>query len=281
MSCETNCCTFLRGELFIGDSLSSCGSSGGLVCGSEQPLKKMGNIEGATISVSSQIIGTENRFHYENNKPCARVSIQGVDISLTILCTKKDNMNLGFLSKNHVGDFLNGYTQENIICDDSVLKACNLFVFKKSGVDLSSVVASIYDENSILLYTLILDTDYTISDHGVELLEDIAIPDAQYFRLIYNYDNRSETQSVEEFDFLSEFKGHKFLYFKGTNFAEEEKDPFGVEIYRVLFNPISQFDLISQGNYFVINLVGRIERDYNKVDQGLGGYFKIKRGKHT
>lgn len=283
MSCETKCCTFLRGELFIGDSSSVCDATSGLVCGKDQPLKKIGNVEGATISISSQILGTENKFHYQTNKPCARVSIQSVDISIAISCTKKDNMNLGFLSKDYVGDFLVGYTQDFTICDESSLDECNLFVFKKNGVDLSSVVAAVYDSESELLYTLVLGTDYSVTSHGIELLRDVVIAEAQYLRITYNYDDRPEFRSVQEFDFLSEFKGHKFLYFKGTNYgdAEEEEDPFGVEIYRVLFNPVSQFDLISQGNYFLINLVGRIERDHSKADEDLGGYFKIRRGKYT
>lgn len=283
MSCETKCCTFLRGELYIGDSLSNCSATSSLICATEKPLKKMGNIEGATISISSQILGTENQFHYQNNKPCTRVSVQSVDLSLTLLCTKKDNMNLGFLSKDHVGDFMVGFTQEFTVCDPTIMRECNFFMFTKSGVVLSSVSVNVYDEDSELIEPLTLGLDYSITTHGIELIRDINIEDARFIRIVYNYDDRSDTQPIDEFDFLSEFNGHKFLYFKGTNYGDldNQEDPFGVEIYRVLFNPISQFDLISQGNYFVINLVGRIERDYTKVDEDLGGYFKIRRGKFT
>lgn len=281
MSCEINCCTFLRGELFIGDSLAPCAANNGLVCATDAPLKKMGNVESATISVSSQILGMENRFHYQNNKPCARVAIQSVDIAMTIKCTKTENMNLGLFSKNHVGDWTVGFRQDFTICDNTVLRQCNFFLFKKSGVVTGSVLVRVYDEDDNLLETLAVDLDYSISHHGIELLRDLNIADAQSLRITYNYDNRSE-MGVEEFDFLTEFQGHKFIYFKGTNFAEGEDDePFGVEIYRVLFNPISQIDLISQGDYFVINLVGRIELDFEKADQGLGGYYKIRRGKYT
>lgn len=273
---ENSCCTFLRGELYISDSSSVCDSTNGLVCGFEQPLKKMGNIEGATISISSQILGTENKFHYMNNNPCSRVAIQSVDISLTISCTKKDNMKLGLLAKEFVSDSLEGYVQEVLICNGNTMGADNFFMFKKSGVDLESVVASVFDADSELLYNLIEGEDYAVSPHGITLLDDVIVPDAQYFRITYDYNEAG----TEEFDFLSEFNGHKFLYFKGTNYADDDnlESPFGVEIYRVLFNPISQFDLISQGNYFVINLVGRVERDYTKTEEGLGGYFKIKRG---
>ena len=279
MSCETNCCTFLRGELFIGNSLSSCAANNGLVCGVDAPLKKMGNIESATITVSSQILGTENEFHYKNNKSCTRVDVQSVDIAMTIKCTKKNNMNLAMFSKDHVGDFAIGFRQDFTVCDVTVLRECNFFLFKKGGVILSSVVVGVYDEDNNLLQPLTLDVDYSITPHGIELIQDINVLNVQSLCITYNYDNRSE-QGLEEFDFLTEFQGHKFIYFRGTNFAEgEEVEPFGVEIYRVLFNPISQIDLISQGDYFVINLIGRIELDFDKINDGLGGYYKIRRGK--
>lgn len=279
MSCNTNCCTFLRGEMYIADSLSSCASSGGLVCASDKPLKKMGNIESATISISSQILGSENRHNNNNNKPCTRIAIQGVDISLTLLCTKNLNMKLATQSKDHVGDFMVGYAQEFTICSQDDLQECNFFKFNKSGF-AGSLVVLLLDEDSETLETLTLDIDYSVSQHGIELLHEIINADAKFIRLTYNYDDRAE-QGLQQFNFLSEFQGHKYLYFKGTNFAEGlgEEDPFSIEIYRVLFNPVSQLDLISNGSYFVINLVGRIEKHFENEDDGLGGYFKIRRGK--
>lgn len=281
MNCEVKCCTFLRGEFYIGDSLSNCDQTSGLVCGIEKPLKKVGNVEGATITISSQILGTENKFHYKNNNNCARVSIQSVDISLAIKCTSIENMNLALLSKNHVGDFMVGYVQDFIVCDITTLRACNFFLFKKSGVILGSITVRLYDEFDVLIQPLTEDVDYVVNPHGVEMIKDIMAAGVQKIRITYNYDDRAEAEKISEFNFLSEFQGHKFLYFKGTNYADgqEDEDPFGVEIYRVLFNPVSQIDLISQGNYFLINLVGKIEQDHDKTEDGLGGYFKIKRGR--
>lgn len=281
MSCVTNCCTFLRGELLIGDSLSACAANNSLVCANETPLKKMGNIESASISITSQILGTENRFH--KNKPCSRMAIQSAELSLTVRCTSLENMNLALYSKNHEGDFLVGYTQDFLVCDESVLRKCNFFLFHKNGVNLSTVIVTVYDEDDNLLET-VNASNYDLTPHGIELLNDLNIVGARTLRIQYSYDDRQEINpSLNEFDFLSEFKGHKYLYFKGTNYADgvENEDPFGVEIYRVLFNPISQIDLISQGSYFVINLVGRIEKDFAKADNGFGGYYKIRRGRYT
>lgn len=241
----------------------------------------MGNIESASISISSQILGSENRYN-QNNKPCTRIAIQSVDIALTLLCTKTDNLNLGLMSKTHVGDWLDGYTQEYIICSAKDVQECNLFKFDKGGFVSGSQVVQLLDAESNVTDLLVLGVDYSVTPHGIELLKDILLTNQKYLRITYNYDDRPE-QGLDEFNFLSEFQGHKYLYFKGTNYAEgiESDDPFSVEIYRVLFNPVSQLDLISNGSYFVINLAGRIEKHFENEEDGLGGYFKIKRGKYT
>lgn len=270
---ENSCCTFLRGEFYMADSKAACSSTGGLVCGADGPLKKIGNVQSATINIQSEVLGKENKYNSSAINPCSRIQVSSVSIAISLLCSKNKNMSLGLQSSSLIPNPTVGYVQEYTICDEEALFAGNLFVFEKSGVDLSSVVVQLLDEDSIVTDTMVLDTDYSVSAHGVELLQGFGLLTNVYLRITYDFDDTL----FNEYNFLSEFKGHKYLYFKGTNFGESEEEPFGVEIHRVLFSPVSQLDLISQGNYFVLNLVGQIEKYFDNADLGLGGYFKIKR----
>lgn len=257
----------------MADSSSLCGISEGLVCGMDGPLRKLGNIESATINISSQILGTENRFHTEN-KTCTRVAIQNVDIALTLLCSKDMNLRQGLYSSKYEGEAAEDYVQDFQLCDEDSLEECNFFKFEKFGIDLNSVTVVILDEDNEVLATLVEETDFTVSDHGITILQDLFYTGQVSMRVTYDYDDTS----VQEFDFLTQFQGHKYLYFKGTNYNDgTSTNAVGVEIYRALFNPVSQLDLISNGNYFVINLIGRIEKDYSKEEDNLGSYFKLRR----
>ena len=63
-------------------------------------------------------------------------------------------------------------------------------------------------------------------------------------------------------DFGSKKIGYKTLFFKGTNYASSEGDKIlDVIIYKVLLNPISQFDIITKDDFFTINLNGVVEKD--------------------
>ncbi len=256
------------------EAKSECANTGGLVCGIEAPLRKMGNIQTATITIQSEVVGSENRYNASGVKPCSRVSVSQVVLSLSLLCSKTDNMNLSLQSETFEPDPTVGYIQEFTLCDSSALAKGNFFVFEKSGVVQGSLVATILDPGPATIATLTEGTDFIFTPHGIELLQDLVIAGAAYLRLTYTYDDTG----LDEFNFLSEFQGPRYLYFKGTNYGDGDEAPLGVEIYKVLFSPLSQLDLISQGNYFLLNLTGQIEIDYAKKDLGLGGYFKLRRG---
>lgn len=270
MSCEINCCTFLRGEFYIGDSSSFCNET--LICGGETPLKKMGNIESASINISSQVLGRENRFH-ANKKSCSRIAIQSVDLALTLLCPKDLNMKQALLSQDYVGDEGADFVQEFTLCDNNSMNECNFFKFKKLGVDQDSLTVLVLNGDSETLATLEEGLDFIFNEHGIEMLRNVFFTGQTFLRLTYNYNDTL----AQEYNFLTEFTGYKYLYFKGTNYGEDQNSPFGVDIYKVLFNPVSQLDLISQGSYFVINLTGRIEKDFSKQEDDLDSYFKIRR----
>lgn len=270
---EDKCCTFLRGDFYMAEAKASCDSTGGLVCGIEAPLRKMGNIQSAVINIQSDIQGAENKYNSEGTNPCARIGFVNATITLSLLCSKQENLKLSLQSKSFVPSPTSGYVQEFKLCDALSFQTGNLFLYEKSGVDTATSVVQVLDVSNVVIQTLVKNVDYSETPHGIELLQDITTVGAVYLRITYDYDDTE----FDEFNFLSEFKGPKYLYFKGTNFEDEDEMPFGVEIYRVYFTPVSQLDLISQGNYFVLNLTGQIEKSFDNEDLGLGGYFKLRR----
>ncbi len=273
MSCETSCCLFSRGEFYIGDSSSICSADvSGLICGGESPLKKIGNIDTASITISSTILGAENRY-LPLKDPESRIAIQSIGLNLTLLCPKNINMKQGLFSLDYEGDEVLDFVQEFTLCNSEALSECNFFKFSHFGVDKESLVLLVLDEDSEVLATLEEGVDYIVNDHGVEILRDLFYTGQTFLRFVYDYNDTG----AQEYGFLDQFKGYKYLYFKGTNYGDDSNSPFGVEIYKVLFNPVSQLDLISQGSYFVINLTGIIEKDFKREEELLDTYFKIRR----
>jgi hypothetical protein len=273
MAIDESCCTFIRGEFFMAEAKSACDSTGGIVCGIVSPLKKIGNIQSAVVTIQSEVLGKENKYNSNGINPCSRIQVNSVSIALSIVCPKTKNMELALQSKEFEPTSLVGYVQEYTLCDSASKDEGNLFVFEKSGVNLGTVVVQLLNISNVVVATLVLGTNYSVSAHGIELLTPIVTVGAIYLRVTYSYDE----ENFNEFNFLSEFKGPKYLYFKGTNFGDSEENPLGVEFHKVLFSPVSQLDLISQGNYFVLNLVGQIEKEFVNSDLGLGGYFKLRR----
>jgi len=253
---------------------SECESTSGLVCGIEAPLKKMGNIQSASIIIQSEILGKENRYNQTNIKPATRLQVQNVALNLSVLCSKTRNMEVAMQSAPFTSGSAVGFVQEYLLCDGLALSEGNFFVFKNNGTVITDLLVQVLDVDGNLIEALVLDTDFSFSSQGIELLRNRVIAGAVYLRITSNYNNTG----LDEFNFLSEFKGPKYLYFKGTNYGEGEEEPLGVEIYKVLFSPVSQLDLISQGNYFLLNLTGQIELDYANQDLNLGGYFRLRRG---
>lgn len=241
---------------------------GGLLCETDSPFYDVGTLASALVSIQAQILGDVNRFH-NKPKPCQRIIVDSVNIALSIVCAKDSNFVQGLYSKKIEGDSGN-HTQE-FSCNS--FTSGQFYPFEKGGPVISSVQVVLLDADRNVVHTL-TSSEFSASQSGIDILQDLNYPDAIYLRFSYDYDS---AQSCE-YDFLSEFKGPKSLFFKGSN-QHGEKGKFDIHIYKASFSPITQLDLISQGNFFIINLNGVVEKDYTREDQDwLGGYFKTMRG---
>lgn len=259
MSCETNCCVFLRGELYIADYTDQCDN--GLVCESKRsPYRKLGNIVSSTVVIASQVLGRENKYNLVSN-PKARTAIEGVGLEIVLGCASKENIALSLLSSIEPDETSTKIEQ---FCIDS-LKECDFFPFDKARADLESVSVFLKDEDDLVVKTLTIDVDYSLDRSGIKIINNsIDLDGAVTLNYSYNYN----TADHAEIDFGIKGQTYKSLFFRGTNYADGTDALFDVYFYKVIFKPIDALGLIEGDEITTLNLQGKVEKVGTK-------YFKI------
>lgn len=266
-----NCCFFTKGELYIADAkdFDPCHGLGVLGCEPLGSFKKLGNVVNARLNVSSEIIGTENKYNYFGLPDCSRINVQSVKLDLQIGCTKDSNLYKLIYAKQNESEAL-AFAQEHYCTD---LLKDEFFSFLKSGVVEASLVVVVKDDAGVILQTLVNGVDFSFNTFGISLLNDLVIAGA--FKLQINYDFNN--QDFSSFDFFTELTGQKRLLFIGLNYADNEK-PVKLEVFKVRLTPISGMDIISQTDFFTLQAEGLVERDHSRKTNGLGEYFELTRG---
>ena len=254
---ETHCCVFTRGEFYIRDA-APCGSLPALVCEGQGPFKKIGNVSSAIVDISGTVLGKENEFNPAD--PESRIEIQGVNLSITMNCASSKNLLqalYGATEESDSGSHILDFCFTSLSSDD-------FFPFEFKGVDQETVVVYLRNSGGVVS-TLVLGTDYLVNSSGVQIISDSIDPlDSTTIRLAYSYD----TASFNGIEFQSLFPKYKEIYFKGTNYGDDELSMFDAKFYRVLFAPLNTFDLITRDEFFTISLVGSVEKHQSK-------WFKI------
>lgn len=261
MACETHCCVLTRGEFFMSDWKFSCeeGTPDEL-CSIPAGFKKLGNVGSCAVQIASQILGKENEFNPLTDTS-ARTMVEGVNITLTLMCASKENLYRALYGVKLEPD---SGTHSAEYCFET-LEECDFFPFQKMEADLEAVTVTLRDIDGDLAATLVEGTDYTLSVSGVEILRsDIDLNGGVSLVITYDYDNAT----THEINFLSEYQGYKSVYFKGTNFDDGSGAMFDAHFNKVLFAPIGDFDLITGDEFFTITLNGSVEKD-------KGSWYKI------
>ena len=254
MACETHCCVLTRGDFYISDSGPSCmdGLDSILCTSGKSPLKKIGNVLSCMVNITSEILGTENKFNPVDST-CPRVPIQRIEMTLQIGCASAKNLYRALYGLQE--DAETG-VQVDEFCFDT-LDECDFFPFGKLAPDPESIDVFLKDTEGLLVKDLILGTDYSISKSGIEIINpNIDVETGVTLLVSYNYD----TSNHFEIKFGSKKMGHKTLYFKGTNYADGGEALFDAHFPKVLFKPIESFDLISGDEFFTLTLSGVVEK---------------------
>lgn len=250
----SECCLLLRGEFFIRDSLFECAKSPNHEDCDEKSAQyiKVGNTSTCEVRVDSQVVGRENIFNRAN--PKSRLLINGVDLNLIIECVSRDNLLQAFYSENDVED---SFSVSDRVCLDRE----NPFIFTKytpSGLAITAL-----DSFGNEVRPLIEGIDYTLNGSKIELLTLSTLDEiVENLSIDYSFD----PSTVLSFRPFSATPKYKDVFFKGENKANG--DPVEVRFYRVLFNPLRSFDLISKDQFFNLPLEGVVEESNQ-------GYFKL------
>lgn len=263
MAEKAHCCVFTRGEFFIRDAVGNClDSVEDIACSNiGGSFKKLGNVQSGLIEVDGTVLGRENEYNLAD--PESRIDISSVRLTLTLSCGSSKNIRqalLGLAPESTDGSFVEDF------CIGDALELDDFFPFKYKGVDLLTLNVYLRDDDSAVA-TLVKDTDYLVTSSGISIINDeIDLLGADYLRLAYSYD----TAGYEDIEFMSAAPRYKEIYFKGINYGDGTEELFDANLYRVLFAPINQLDLITRDEFLNINLAGTVEKFSGK-------WFNIKK----
>ncbi len=120
------------------------------------------------------------------------------------------------------------------------------------------------DVSSVTTY--VLDTDYTVNEAGIEIIEGGAIADASTIKIDYAYPAHANIQALVA-------SNKKFrMVFKGLNEARSGK-PQIVEVFKMSHSPAS-LGLIGD-DFAGMEFSGKAEKDATKVGSGLSQYIEL------
>lgn len=267
MSCVTECCVFTRGEFYISDTCNTYGGCedglDGIFCGVQNSFLKVGNVSSCQVEIQSQVLGKENMYNRTTNI-CSRQQIISVDMQITFNCSSRNNLARALFSAGFETfvDPVSDTALDVFVISEAI--ECDFFPFSKKLATQATVVVGLYDAMGTLLQTLVEDEDYQYSKSGIQIIKEIDLPYATTVKISYSYN----TENYNEIDFNSKIPGYKTLYFKGINYGEDEAKMFDATFHKVLFGPISQFDLITKDDFLTLTLSGSVEKD-------SGSWFKI------
>lgn len=254
------CCVFSRGEFFLA-SRSASSACSPLNCGPAvtSPFRSVGNVIEATAMIDAEVVGSLNKYVTPSSaKP--RTLIRNVELSLTMGCASVDNL-LRALQAERQEQVASTYVQD--FCASKLRKG-DFLVLDKKGVTTDTASVSLRDVHGDSLGSL-LPGQFKEITSGIEILEDITAPGLSVVRVMYDYDQ----DGLSEIEFASRPNRYTSVYFKGTNY---NGDLFDAVFHKVLFAPINSLDIVNDGDFLTLNLMGSVEEDGGK-------YFRlIKQG---
>lgn len=248
-----DCCVFTRGEFLLSDW--KCDDCDPFCTDQSFLFKNLGNVVQCTVNISSEIVGTENKFNpLKDTSP--RENVTGVSLSLSISCASVANLRTALYSED-VSQLSGTKTQTTFIRS---LSEGDFIPFEKKGVNQETLTVKLKDSYG-LLNALVLNSDYRVDESGITIAKDnIDLSSANGIVLEYNYDE----SLYFVVDFFKKSIGYKTLYFKGINYGEDESQLFDAVFHKVIFAPMQSFELLPTDSFFTINLNAKVEREADK-----------------
>lgn len=258
------CCTFLRGSIYLSKYIDPCSGFDQLGCNEDQALFCLGNVAQATLTINSTQLGSDTYNNHVLTPQKTKLSINSVNLNMSVTCSSDKNL-IEFLGLD-VKNLESGTELKRYSC---TLKKGEVLIFKKNPTDLTLTLRS-SDGSSVRVLTE--DIDYILNNEIVTLIQDIS-DNYSYLEASYSFD---ESSNYDLFG-LENFSNTYRIMFRGVNYADGVEKDFDVEIYKCRLSFLPSLDLISDGSFLNLSLQGRVERDLSRECQGKDAYFKISK----
>lgn len=245
MSQKGLCCGLYRGSFYMRD-LGNPNSA----------LVPVGNAE-AEITQSMTEITTPN-FQSLGGNSCKVEYPESVGLTMTLHCTKPDNLALAFLGE--AIQKMGGTNTETYTVRDYD----TLIAFET--VPLKTTIVVTDGEMVPTAYTV--NTDYVVTNAGIKIPEGSTIPLNSEIEVTYDFGKNwtVEAQTVSQKTFE--------VVLDGVNVGEDGNRSVVLKAWKVKFAPTDNFSLISGSDFASIQLSGEILRDESK--QSGSKFFKIE-----
>lgn len=210
-------------------------------------------------------VSTRNESYSGNRLPSARLSkAKTATVKLTLNDFSAANLALGLYGDANViasGSVATGSPETlpiGIVVGDSIMLAH------------TNVSAVVIKDSAGTPATLVSGTDYVVDSANGGVVRFLNIGTyTQPFKASYSYGGGTDlAMFIEE-------APERYLILDGFNTVEGDSSPVRVQLYRVVFDPASTLDLISN-DFGTLELSGSCLYDsVNAADATLGGFGKI------
>lgn len=244
-------CLFFRGDFFIRNSPHECPPRPDNCSPRLGAFRKIGNTSSFQVSIDSVVIGKENTFN--RVKATNRTAIRAVSLSMTIETASRENLLFAFdaiqdeITKESIDErFCFDASQEYIILSYAPINDSLLLLGKDSFGNIVQVFSEGFD----------------FKRNGSLIDLDIVDPDVKTITASYDFNNTN----IFSFKLKDNNKRYKEIFFKGFNIVDNS--PVELKFYRTLFNNISSFEIMSNGQFFNLPLNAVVEESNQ-------GYFEM------
>lgn len=240
------CCGLYRGSFYLRDLSDPNGA-----------LLPVGNAEANITQALTEI--TQPNFQSLGGNNCAVSFVDSVNLALTLHCTSPENLALAFMGEYGQKEGGTVVSEEHTVNAVHELVPFEHVPSKTQPITVTSGAT-----------TYILNTDYIVTNAGIQIIEGTTIPMGSEIQISYSYGENwyVDAQTVAQKTFE--------VVLDGMNVGEEGSRAAVLKAWRVKFSPTDSFALIAGTEFASIALNGQILRDESKV---IGSkFFKVEFG---
>lgn len=246
MAHQELCCGLFRGSIYLKDTSDA-----------NAALLPVGNAEISITQTLTEI--TQPNYQSLGGNACKVAYPETIGMELTMHCTNPTNLAIAFM-----GDAYQK-TAGSVTDEQHVVHAEEELI---DFVNVPDVAYTITVTSEDGLTTYVKDTDYSVTQAGIVILEGTTIVMGSTIQVSYQYGANwvIDAQTVAQKTF--------YVVLDGVNVGEDGQKPVVLKAWRVKFNPTETFALISGTEFASLALTGEILRDDSK---SVGSkFFKIE-----